>query len=511
MTYSVALWILTCSLAAPFEIQVVDKETRRGVPLVELKTTAGVVYVSDSAGIVAFDEPGLMNTDVWFSVKSHGYAYLPDGFGFRGAKLKTVPGERAELEITRLNIAERLCRLSGSDIYRDSVLTGHLSPDEGLLLRARITGYDSVQATVYRNRIYWFWGDTNRVNYPLGHFHMTGATTSLPGPLQSDPFALPKLNESAFQRHGLDYNYFTDKEGFARGVCQMIGQGPTWIDGVSVVKNGKRDELLLAAYAKVRPSMEVYRRGIAVWNHEKGSFEHAADIPLASPVYPYGHPQTLTLNGGEDYLVFGDPFPNVRVKATLKDFLDLTQYEAFTPLKPETTLKDHQLDRDADGNIVYDWKRNTPALSGVDEAEWVKQGHLPAEAARWHLKAANTGKTVVAHRGTVRWNRYRHRWVLIATEIGGTSMLGEVWYAEANAFTGPFGPAVKIITHDKYSFYNPRHHYEFDVDRGRVIHIEGTYTHTFSGNDHHTPRYDYNQMLYRLDLSDPRLAAAHVN
>ena len=39
------------------------------------------------------------------------------------------------------------------------------------------------------------------------------------------------------------------------------------------------------------------------------------------------------------------------------------------------------------------------------------------------------------------------------------------------------------------------------------IFFEGTYTHTFSGNAQMTPRYDYNQIMYKLDLSDPRLAA----
>jgi len=39
-----------------------------------------------------------------------------------------------------------------------------------------------------------------------------------------------------------------------------------------------------------------------------------------------------------------------------------------------------------------------------------------------------------------------------------------------------------------------------------VIFFEGTYTHSFSGNPEQTPRYDYNQVLYKLDLDDPRLA-----
>jgi hypothetical protein len=46
----------------------------------------------------------------------------------------------------------------------------------------------------------------------------------------------------------------------------------------------------------------------------------------------------------------------------------------------------------------------------------------------------------------------------------------------------------------------------FDKDGGRIIFFEGTYTTTFSGNNDPTPRYDYNQIMYQLDLSDPRLA-----
>ncbi|MEW6074640.1 MAG: hypothetical protein AB1726_18860 [Planctomycetota bacterium] len=44
--------------AAPYGIEVVDRATGRGVPLVELETTGGILYVTDSAGRVAFDEPG---------------------------------------------------------------------------------------------------------------------------------------------------------------------------------------------------------------------------------------------------------------------------------------------------------------------------------------------------------------------------------------------------------------------------------------------------------------------
>ena len=40
---------------------------------------------------------------------------------------------------------------------------------------------------------------------------------------------------------------------------------------------------------------------------------------------------------------------------------------------------------------------------------------------------------------------------------------------------------------------------------GRVIYLEGSYVNTFSGNPRPTPSYEYNQIMYRLDLSDPEL------
>ena len=114
---------------------------------------------------------------------------------------------------------------------------------------------------------------------------------------------------------------------------------------------------------------------------------------------------------------------------------------------------------------------------------------------------------MLAHGGSVYWNAYRGRWVMIAVEsFGSTSFLGEVWYAEADTPLGPWVYARKVVTHDKYSFYNPKQHPMFDKEKGRIIYFEGTYTTTFSGNHDPTPRYDYNQVMYRLDLSDRRLA-----
>ena len=99
---------------------------------------------------------------------------------------------------------------------------------------------------------------------------------------------------------------------------------------------------------------------------------------------------------------------------------------------------------------------------------------------------------------------------MIASEMLGATGLGEVWYGESDRPEGPWVHARKIITHankkgDAHDFYNPTQHPFFDRDGGRVIYLEGSYVNTFSGNPHPTPYYEYNQIMYRLDLSDPRL------
>ena len=59
---------------------------------------------------------------------AYGYEFPPDRFGSRGVVLETRPGGSARIKVKRLDIAERLYRITGQGIYRDSVLTGHPVP-----------------------------------------------------------------------------------------------------------------------------------------------------------------------------------------------------------------------------------------------------------------------------------------------------------------------------------------------------------------------------------------------
>ena len=103
-----------------FRITVVDEETGRRAPLVEFRTVNGITSYTDSAGIVAFHEPGLMDMDVIFHGASHAYEFAKDGFGYRG-KSRVQTGGEGLLKVKHLNVAERLYRITGAGIGRDSV------------------------------------------------------------------------------------------------------------------------------------------------------------------------------------------------------------------------------------------------------------------------------------------------------------------------------------------------------------------------------------------------------
>jgi hypothetical protein len=476
-----------------FTITVVDEDTGRGVPLVELTTVGAVRYYSDSNGIVAFYEPGLMGQEVFFHVKSHGYEFPADGFGYRGTRLQVTEGGSAVLKIQRLNIAERLYRVTGAGIYRDSVLVGHATPTDQPVLNGLVMGSDSVLNVVYKGRLHWFWGDTAWPRYPLGNFHASGATSRLPGDGGLDPAV------------GVNLNYFVDERGFAKPMAPMPGEGPTWLDGLVVVRDATGQERMFAAYAKVHANMEAYQRGLVVFNDASEQFEKVAEFDLAAPVHPGGHPFERVVDGTE-YIYYAAPFPIVRVRADAERLADLSAYEAFSCLKTGSRLDEPQLDRATDGTLRYEWRRNTPPVGPAEQAKLIEAGVLKQPEALFQVQDVETSQAILVHNGSVYWNEYRCRWVLVFVEQFGSSMLGEIWYAEGDSPLGPWVYAVKIITHDQYSFYNPKHHPAFDQDRGRVIFFEGTYTHTFSGNPDRTPRYDYNQIMYKLDLSDPRVA-----
>jgi hypothetical protein len=178
---------------------------------------------------------------------------------------------------------------------------------------------------------------------------------------------------------------------------------------------------------------------------------------------PTGQPALFTDTDGKRWVLFGNPLPTLRCPATFEAWQDATQWQVLTP---------------------------QPTLVAAGES-------------------AGPGVAVVPHSGSIAWNAYRGRWVTVFMEkFGKPSAFGEIWYAEAESPLGPWGRAVKVLSHANYTFYNPRLHPEFTPEGSPNLLFEGTYSQQFANRPQPTPRYDYNQILYRLDLDDPKLAAA---
>ena len=472
------------------------------MPLAELRTVDQVRYVTDSNGVVAFDEPGQFDIKVFFTVSSHGYEAAKDNFGYRGNALQVTEGGIGRgISVRCRNIAERLYRNTGAGIYRDSILTGDPIPIREPLLNGRVMGQDSVVNTVYQGKIHWFWGDTNRPDYPLGNFHV----------LRGHLGAVTSPRRGLTLRRAVDLRYFPTRRGFAKPTAPMPGDGllGRWISALIVLRDSAGKERMFANYAKVRKMLTVYQQGLVEFHPESQRFEKVVQFPDAAAFggdYPSGH-AFLHRDRGVEYIYYASPYPLIRVPADPDQLGNPAAFESFTCLKAGTSRGQQQLDRGAEGTLHYGWKRNTQVLPQEAQNRMIAAGRIRPNEALLNLRDVETGKTVLAHGGSVYWNDYRGRWVMIAVEsFGSTSFLGEVWFAEADTPLGPWVYARKVVTHDKYSFYNPKQHPMFDQQGGRIIFFEGTYTTTFSGNTDPTPRYDYNQMMYRLDLADRRLA-----
>src|SRR5262249_7171680 len=159
----------------------------------------------------------------------------------------------------------------------------------------KVAGQDSVQAAVYKDKVYWFWGDTLRMEYPLGLFRMAGATTPVPGP-DFDPAP------------GISFDYFTDpKTSFARAMMPLADRpaGVIWVFAVFVVPDEKGQEKLVGHYSRRKGLTGEYEQGIAVFNDDKAIFEPAKQLPLTENWrHPSGHPILLE-EDGKKWLLFG--------------------------------------------------------------------------------------------------------------------------------------------------------------------------------------------------------------
>ncbi|WP_147274313.1 hypothetical protein [Bremerella cremea] len=480
----------------PFGIQVIDAETGRGVPLIELRTTNGICLVTDNAGWIAFDEPGLVGQRVFFSVEGHGYEFPPDGFGMHGRALVVQAGQTSQLKVKRINIAERLYRITGQGQFHHSQRLEMPSPWRYANLNAQVMGQDSTQAVVLGDRVLWTWGDTNRVSYPLGNFGSSGAWSRLPEKGGLSPSV------------GIDQQYIRDDAGFSRPLFHNDLKGTVvWMHGLFTLKD-KHGQLKAVTHYSVREGLgKESASGLAVFDETQERFLQVNQFPLTTKLFPRGQ-AFQHQEGGQEYIYFATPYPLIRVPANWDAIFDPKQYEAWTCLKEGSDFEVSQpaLERTTAGKLDYAWRKDTAVVDAERQQQLEQAGHLEPGEGWLQTRDVDHGRRVVLHRGSVRWNTYLNRWVMIATEIGGeSSNLGEVYFLTSQTIPGRWEQAKNIVTHNKYTFYNPVHHVFLDEAGGKLIYFDGTYTKQFSRTQSPTPRYDYNTIMYRLDLSDQRL------
>lgn len=400
-----------------FVIQVIDQDTGRGVPLVELKLPNEVTYWTDSAGVAALDEPSYENSEVFIAVRSDGYEFVEITPLGRGANIKIAAGGLKQLQVRRTMIAERLYRLTGEGIYRDSVMAGLPTPLDEPMLNAQVLGQDTVSTAIYKEKLFWIWGDT------IGPAYLNFNVSAAVSDLQDDPAV------------AINYQYFSDSEGRSKEMLPLTGEGLVWIEGLIPMLDPHGEERLIATYTRQDGLQFPEECGLALFNDALQLFEPWVQMPCKGSHYA-SHP---FLHDGYWYL--------------------------------------------------YPWRRVPNDWYAIqDPSKWEERDVQFSEGA--------------VRISAVAWNAYRKRWIVLMASSGS------VYYAEASQPEGPYGEAVKIIHHDQYNFYNVAMHTYFNQDSGRIIYLEGTYTDHFSDAKTRTPRYNYNQMMYRLQLDEPRLRDA---
>jgi hypothetical protein len=200
-------WLLLLIAAAlpadpPYFVRVSDSQTGRGVPLVQLSTALNNVrFWTDSAGIAVIDDPAMQDRDVIFAIKSHGYEFQEHIFDEPARRVHVQPGTHTDLKIRRVNLAERLYRITGEGIYRDTILAGLPAPIEQPLLNGGVTGQDTNIAIPYQGKLFWCYGDTMGLAAAL--FSVSCASSLLPGKGGLDPDT------------GVNLTYFVNAQGFS--------------------------------------------------------------------------------------------------------------------------------------------------------------------------------------------------------------------------------------------------------------------------------------------------------
>jgi hypothetical protein len=487
--------LITCTDHSPeskyFEIRVIDRETGRGIPLIGLTPLNNATLFTDSKGFIAFYEPGLMHENLYFKIDGEGYQFKRDKTGREAVTLFTKPGDSATILMTRTVPAERLYRTTGQGIYRDSYLLGKASPIGKPLINGKVLGQDSNLGAIYNGKIFWLWGDTFLPSEYEGNFSVSAATSSLPGKGGLDPDS------------GIDYTYFVDADGASRNMINLSDPGLVWFEWLLNIPDKFGQEQLVAKYARVNGLWENDERGIAVFNDQLGIFESYKTSPDWLEGYAVMHHPFKGFVDGNPLLYLTSEFKFTRVVPDLDKVSEPALYESYSCLQTGSDYDqmNPKIDRDGNGNLQYGWKLNTAYIDQARQQELIDSGHIHSSEGWTQLTDVKSGDPVQVKRGSIYWNNFLNKWILIAA--AGGKKTGHIIFAEADTPVGPWAYCTTIAEHDNY-LYNPAQHPFLDKNGGQTIYFEGTYT-RFWGKGSVKPYYNYNQLMYRLSMERQEL------
>lgn len=510
-----------------FRISVLDGATGRGVPLVQLRTGNYISLWSDNAGNIAFNEPGMMDQPVFFSVLSDGYNFtggiLPEPIKDDprgtdpGIVLFTARGGNSTLFLNRTQIAQRMYRLTGGGRWRDTLLSGAALPPQAQGDRATIDpggvlGQDSVLTAVYKGQVYWMFGDSacarsaRADNCDSYGMYTVGATSCL-------PLLEGKTGSASCITDPPVLDYINEIQGGFLHMRPMMPIPPkkrnSWAGGLTVVRRGTPDESFFAHYYK--PSNGGGSadpdpiEGIAKWNDSARHFEPVSVWPQADNCPGLGQTvqQLSPTDAKSGYVYYAGSGVDVRVPDTL------------------VAVGAHSC---SSFEIRY------------ENGSWHRIGHHSSSSSRPSSSSYSSGAPSRAApysppewlgSGSVNWNTWAQRYVFLAA--GDTSALhqsagGSMHIAFSWTLDGPWVNGTRIGDHNISggSCYNGLQLPSLDAEGGRIVHIACTYTAMWSntivrpwvwstclfglGGEHQdcspvVPRYEYNNLVYRVDLA----------
>jgi len=481
-----------------FGIHVVDYDTGRGIPMVEVRA-GGRAHHTDSNGLLAYyDASRMLQGTVSCDEQEHvltKFIYASPGYETRAATHRVCHGGSTTIALKRLDVAQRLYRLTGAGIYRDSVILGFedssdpydAAPIREPVLNSGLVGVDTASAIVFGGKIFWTFGDAKRIGGRLGNLRGTGAISELDG-------SSPDL--------GVDLTYLASANSdFVRPMVPAWAGYPglAWPVGLTVVDDGA-GESLFATIAFVRAGIG------ALGRYSGGHFVPESELS-AAPLRPAG--TTFRIQHADGDFVYRQSL--IRHRATRSALLEPAVYEVFTPLchaEASPVCGTDGVERDLDGTPMYRWRAGgAPVTSDHVEAGLLEPDEVIFGKLRG-IRPKSDGWRVGFDVNQGAYNEFRGRFIrmvpAVQTKPEGISLA--IYYAEADTPMGPWVHARRVLTVPQ-TMYTVSHLQFFDREDGRIFFV-GTHSNSFgfgSLDPPPIPRYEYNQLMHALDLDDPRV------